>query len=216
MGLTSSCSSMNSELLPPSAISHMVPTARPLSPGLRGRGVGQMAPLTSRRWRRAGGRNTPRDSSGCEANPVLNPVSRVVPNHVLAAGHPRGHPTTKTSCWSARTSTPFSSFWSTWTRRLKIPVLVHVDQEAHFQIPRVGPRGPTPRKCALWSARTSKPKSAGWPWSTWTSSGWPRREARYLRQGAPEAGHALPTSSAPCYEQIGHSAGTHTWRWLWP
>jgi len=46
------------------------------------------------------------------------------------------------SCWSARTRPPISSFWSTWTRRLKIPVLVHVDQEA--QNPRAGPRGPAP------------------------------------------------------------------------
>ena len=74
-----------------------------------------MAPDTSRRSRRAGRASEPLVSRGCEANPVLNPISRVVP--IPSSPQDRGPdtPTPRSGRWSARTRPSISSSWSTWT-----------------------------------------------------------------------------------------------------
>jgi hypothetical protein len=60
----------------------------PFPPGGRGRGVGQLARLTSRRCQLGGGGAGGLFTQGCELKVVLNPVTRVVLNPALVTGHP--------------------------------------------------------------------------------------------------------------------------------
>jgi len=144
---------------PPSAQNHSSASCpTPSTQGGRVGGVGRMARRSPLAPRRAGAQNRSIVSAACAPTPVLNPVSRVVPNPVLAAGRPTGHPKTIRPRWPPGTSARAPSSWSTWTRRHLVESrAIHVNQL------RSEPRRPAtsgPRRAALVHVDQSGPPSA--------------------------------------------------------